>query len=76
MKRIILSLAALSLSAGIASAMTSSSDLSGSEEHEVRRFVPNAELDNLTSAQVHAIRAVLYGDNDHRAGTIRSILLN
>jgi len=76
MKRLILSLAALSLSAGAVSAMTSASDLSGSEKQEVRRFVPNADLDNLTTAQVGAIQSVLYGDDEHRAGTIRGILLN
>lgn len=74
MKRILLTATALMIAAGAASAMTSSSELTASEKHEIKRFVPNADLDGLTVADVHAIQAAIYGGNENRGGQIRAIL--
>lgn len=70
----ILMTAALILSAGSAMAMSTHADLSGPARAEAERIVPNADFDNLTSAQVHAIENILAGDNHNRGGQIRALL--
>lgn len=70
----ILMTAALILSAGSAMAMTTHADLTGSVRAEAERIVPNGDFDNLTSAQVNAIEAILSSDNENRGGQIRALL--
>ena len=70
----ILMTAAMILSAGSAIAMTTHADLTGPARMEAERIVPNGDFDNLTSAQVNAIEAILSSDNDNRGGQIRALL--
>lgn len=72
MKRIFLALTALSLTAGAAAAY----ELSNPDKAEARRLAPSVNLDHLTPAQAHAIHAIIYGDEDSRAGRIRAIAQN
>lgn len=70
----ILMTAALILSAGSAMAMTTHGELTGPARVQAERIVPNADFDNLTSAQVNAIENILASDNDNRGGQIRALL--
>lgn len=72
MKRILLS-TALILAAGSAFAMTTHT-LTGTARAEAQRLVPNGDFDNLSTAQVNAIEAILSGDESQRGGQIRAIL--
>ena len=74
MKRILLSAALLVTAAGAAAAMTSPTDFSGPDRAHAERLVPNANFDNLTTAQVHAIRGILFSGDSNRGGQIRAIL--
>lgn len=75
MKRILLSAALVLAAAGTASAMTSTTELTPNDRAAVLRYVPNADLSNLTSAQVAALSTTLYtGDNREVGGQIRAIL--
>lgn len=85
MKYLLLSAtAALVAAAGAASARTfpelvfpnhQNAQLSPSDRIDVRKRVPNAMLDDLTMAQVQAIRDSLRSDDRNRGGQIRSILM-
>ncbi|SPH23678.1 hypothetical protein DEA8626_02744 [Defluviimonas aquaemixtae] len=74
MKRILLTTALILSTAGAAAAMTNPGELSGPARAEAERLVPNGDFDNLTSAQVGAIRSILYGDDSNRGGQIRAVL--
>lgn len=58
--------------AGIGAA--SAAELTSADRHEVRRLVPGADLDSLTSSDVNAIKGILHGDDRNRGGQIRAIL--
>ncbi|MEZ5777509.1 MAG: hypothetical protein R3E44_04020 [Paracoccaceae bacterium] len=75
MKRILLTTALVFAAAGTASAMNTATDLSPTDRAEILRYVPNADLSNLTSEQVAILSATLYnGDNNEVGGHIRAIL--
>lgn len=75
MKRLITaSIVLLSLGTS-AFAMAPNTGLSASTAQEARRFVPNGDFENLTTAQVNAIADAVYGDSEHVAAQIRSILM-
>lgn len=74
MTHMLLSAALVLATTGTAMAMTTHSDLTGPARAEAERLLPNADFDNLTSAQAGAIRSILYGDDQNRAGQIRAIL--
>ncbi|MCB2136109.1 MAG: hypothetical protein KDE08_09230 [Rhodobacteraceae bacterium] len=77
MNRILTAAALIAISAGSALAMSTPSDVLPSTSKSVAQsLVPNADFDNLTAAQVNAIEAILYGDNENRGGQIRAILQN
>ena len=73
MTKFALALAALAAFASTASAM-SMPGLSFAAESEIRSIVPNADLSNLTSAQVGALGSVLHGEDSAKGAHIRSIL--
>ena len=76
MKTLIASTAMIVALAGSASAMTTAKDtLTSLEKAEASRFVPNADLDNLTAEQVDGIRASLFNgeDNDQRKGVVSAV---
>jgi len=58
--------------AGIGAA--SAAELTSADRFEVRRLVPGADLDTLTSSDVNAIKGILHGDDRNRGGLIRAIL--
>jgi hypothetical protein len=75
MKKPFLSLTLLAALASCAHAQGASA-LTPIEEYELRLFVPNADLSDLTPAQVSALSSVLHdGDGLDTAYRIRSILL-
>ena len=75
MKRILLASAVILGTTGVASAMTHPGELTNVEKFEVRHYVPNADLTNLTTAQANAISAILSsGSDNERGGEIRAIL--
>jgi len=50
--------------------------LTATEEYEIRQYVPDADLSDLTSAQVGALSSALHhGDGFDIAPRIRSILM-
>ncbi len=50
--------------------------LTAAEEYEIRQYVPNADLSDLTQAQVGALsNALHHGDGFDTAYRIRSILM-
>jgi hypothetical protein len=84
MKHLLLASTIALLAAGTVSARTfpdlifpnhQGGELSKSERIDVRKRVPNAMLDDLTMAQVQAIRDTLRSDDRNRGGNIRSILM-
>lgn len=84
MKYLLLASIVALLAAGAASARTfpdlifpnhQSAELSASDRIDVRKRVPNAMLDDLTMAQVQAIRDALRSDDRSRGGQIRAILM-
>ncbi len=74
MKRFITATAILLSLGSSAFAMASNGHLSTSDAMEARKYVPGADFSGLTSAQLHAIANVLYGDDENVGGQIRSIL--
>lgn len=74
MKRILLTTALVFATTGAAFAVNDPADLSGPDRAAAERLVPNGDFDNLTAAQVGAIRGILYGDDSHRGGQIRAVL--
>ncbi|HPE26388.1 hypothetical protein [Albidovulum sp.] len=74
MKRILLAATALSIAAGAASAMNNPTELSNVDRSEIKRLVPNADLSNLTVAQVQALQSVIYSEENAKGGQIRAIL--
>lgn len=74
MKRILLTTALILSAAGAVSAMTNPGELTGPARAEAERAVPNGDFDNLTTAEVNAIEAILAGDDSNRGGQIRAIL--
>lgn len=74
MKRLIATTAIL-LSVGTSTfAMVANDGLSASDAFEARRFVPSADLTDLTPAQANAIAIALHSDDQHVGAQIRSIL--
>ena len=76
MKNLLLISALIAASTSGAFAMNNSSDLSAATKFEARQLVPNANLDNLTSAQALAIANAVHSDQAGAAALIRSILAN
>jgi len=75
MKRIALATVALLVIASTASAQNWTNSLSLADEQEIRMYVPNADLGNLTTDQVGRLQLTLHGgDGAGRGGFIRSIL--
>ncbi|OYX41416.1 MAG: hypothetical protein B7Z02_15725 [Rhodobacterales bacterium 32-67-9] len=74
MKHILLSAALVVTAAGAAVAMTQPTSFTGPDRAYAERLVPNANFDNLTTAQVNAIEGILYSGDSNRAGQIRAIL--
>lgn len=75
MKRLITASAILLTLGTSAFAMAPSSGLSTSDTSEARRYVPNGDFSNLTSAQALAIANLLHSDHNSVGGQIRSILM-
>ncbi|MBK6467056.1 MAG: hypothetical protein IPL38_20430 [Rhodobacter sp.] len=73
-----LSLALLAASAGLAACtpvQAGRSGLTAAEQYDIRLYVPNADLTDLTPAQVSALSNVLHdGDGFDTSYRIRSIL--
>lgn len=77
MKRILTVASLIAVTSGSAMAMSTPSDiLPSASRMAAERLVPNGQFDNLTTAQVNAIEAILFSGDDNRGGQIRSILLN
>ncbi|MCT8331424.1 hypothetical protein [Albidovulum sediminis] len=76
MKNLVLSALLLGLAAPAAFAYSADGQtLPSTDRAEIKRIVPNANLDNLTADQAAALGAALYsGDQSERAGSIRAIL--
>lgn len=76
MKNLVLSALLFGLAAPAAFAYSPDSQtLPATDRAEIKRIVPNANLDSLTADQAAALGAVLYtGDQSERAGSIRAIL--
>ena len=77
----LLIIAALTLAtAGTASAMTANGQLSAGTRYDVRTYVPNADLNNLSASQVSQIENIFrVSDNgsagDDVRGQIKAILM-
>ena len=74
MKRILIATALTLVTVGSSFAMVANGQLPATTRAEAQALVPNGDFSNLTAAQAGAIASVIYGDNDHRGGSIRSIL--
>jgi len=77
MKNLILAAAAIASVAGAASAsgQTSSNQLSKVDIAELRLLVPNADLDNLTPAQLVSVQAALHGSDEGKVAALHTALL-
>lgn len=75
MKRLVTATAILLALGSSAFAMAANQGLSAADASEARKYVPNGDFANLTSAQAHAIANTLHGGDENRGATIRSILL-
>jgi len=73
MKRLIIATTLILATVG-ASATAMTPYLSQVDRAEVRRILPDAELDSLTNVQVAAISLALSGERRSRAHSLRSIL--
>jgi len=76
MKRALLSVLAISAATSAFAASGSSHLLPNTDKQEIRRLVPGADLENLTSAQAGALAAILHGNdnNSETAAQVRAIL--
>lgn len=76
MKNLIIAAVALAAVAGTASAsgQTPSRQLSAVDAAELRSIVPNANVDNLTAAQIASVRAALYGGDKGKGAAVRAAL--
>ncbi len=75
MNRFALTTLAVIASVSAASAMTDNAMLTPIAKHEIMSLVPNADLANLTMAQVQALESALTSGNDSKRGArIRAIL--
>lgn len=74
MTRLMIAAALVLAAAGTASAVTDPAELSAPARMEAQRLVPNGDFDNLSSAQVEAIRSILNSEEDARGGQIRAVL--
>ena len=54
--------------------MNNPTELSNVDRSEIKRLVPNADLSNLTVAQVQALQSVIYSEESAKGGQIRAIL--
>lgn len=75
MKRLITATVILLSLGSSAFAMGASKGLSSADAQVARTYVRNADLSNLTSAQVQAIESALHSDNENVGAQIRSILM-
>lgn len=73
MKKIVLAIAALTAFGTAATAMTLPG-LSTTETNEVRAIQPDADLSNLSAADIAAIQSALYGEDNEKGPMIRAIL--
>lgn len=68
-------LPALALALGSALALPAAANgLSAADASEIRLLVPNADLSDLTAAQIAGLQAVIYGGDGPKAASIRAIL--
>lgn len=67
-------LAAIALTAFTPAAFAMGNGLTAGQEFEIRYQVPNADLSDLTDAQVLALVQTIHNGNSAGAGRIRSIL--
>ena len=76
MKRVILSVLAISVATSAFAASGSSHLLSNTDKQEIRRLVPGADLEDLTSAQAGALSAILHSSDkkSETAARVRAIL--
>ena len=68
MKRILLATTLLVAAISSASAMTSAGGLNNAERSEILRAMPTANVDDLTNAQVQAIKDIFTGSGNDSAG--------
>ncbi|MDP3339488.1 hypothetical protein [Frigidibacter sp.] len=77
MKNLILAAAALVAIAGTASASGQGyqpNKLSNVDAAELRHLVPNADVNNLTAAQIASVQAALYGSDQGKVAALRAAL--